>query len=66
VTKNNREMKSLMEETNEEIIGYCHYCKEVITSENEYIYKNGDGVAKLYHIECWKLQNNISEEVEFE
>ena len=55
-----------MEETNEEIIGYCHYCKEVITSENEYIYKNGDGVAKLYHIECWKLQNNISEEVEFE
>jgi hypothetical protein len=55
-----------MEETNEEIIGYCHYCKEEIRSDDEHVYKNGNGIAKLYHIACWKLQNNITEEVEFD
>lgn len=51
---------------NEDPIGYCNYCKSSIHEDDEHVYKNGDGIAKLYHIECWKQKNNIEEEVDFD
>ena len=51
---------------NEEIVGYCHYCKEAVCVEGDHVYKNGDGIVKLYHINCWKQTNNIEDEVNFD
>lgn len=49
-----------------DILGFCNYCKNSVGMGDEHVYKNGDGIPKLYHIECWLQKNNIKEEVNFD
>lgn len=46
----------------DKIIGFCRECKEPITLDDDYV-KNG---GKLYCGYCYKVMNNIVEELDFE
>ena len=44
-----------MNQKNEqEIVGYCIYCKEPIYEDDAYVQKNGN----MYHIDCWASMHN--------
>jgi len=46
----------------DEILGYCIECKEPIMLEDDYVKDNG----KVFCIFCYKIKNNIIEELDFE
>ena len=50
------------ENINDDVIGWCTYCKESICSIDDYVKKAG----QFYHVDCWKLKNNFVEELEFD
>ena len=45
-----------------EIVGFCKYCKEEVYNDEDYRCNNGD----VEHIECYKLENNFVEELNFD
>jgi hypothetical protein len=44
---------------NEEVLGYCNYCKDEIYERHNYVLING----KRFHLKCYKL---IEEEEDME
>ena len=57
-------MKNNFEEENNEILGYCAYCKDPIDNEGEdYVVRN----KKLFHLDCWnqiQLSNLLESEID--
>ena len=55
--------ESIEEELNHrDILGYCQECKEMVTSDDDHVIDNG----KLYCTYCYKVKNNIHEELDFD
>jgi len=45
-----------------EVIGWCSYCKDAIFETDDYVKNNGS----IHHVECWKQENDIIEELKFD
>jgi hypothetical protein len=49
-----------------DLVGYCSYCKNKVYKNQEYKIKLYHGHEHVYHLECWNLDHNIIEELNFE
>ncbi len=49
-------------ELNDNTVGYCRECKDVITTDEDYVKDRG----KLYCTYCYKILHNVVEELDFE
>ena len=49
-----------MRHNNDEIL-WCNYCKEEIHPNENKVKVNG----KDYHLDCWKIDNDIYDELDF-
>jgi hypothetical protein len=47
---------------NEEVLGYCNYCKDEVYESQNYVLING----RRFHLKCYKLVAEEEEETENE
>ncbi len=55
-------LDNMDKEHEEGTVGYCSYCKNIIRTDQEYKVKNGD----FEHLDCWKEQEGIVDELKFD